>query len=139
MTSFIPRFKGLVFGGDIVADDEKSYRLYLASLEGKQVEAVVQAWRQRRTDRQHRFYRAYLNLIADETGNDANDLHSLFKKKFLPVMTREVMGEIVEIDPTTTKMERKDFSDYLEKISALTNMPLPDPNKWIEKWQTKTT
>lgn len=37
------------------------------------------------------------------------------------------MGEEVSKPRSTTKLNKSGFSDYLDKICALTNVPLPDP------------
>lgn len=91
------------------------------------VEVVIQPWKPTRSSSQHRYYWVYLGVIAKETGELENDLHQLFKRKFLPPVFRTVMGEEVSTPRSTTKLSKADFGDYLDKICALTNVPMPDP------------
>lgn len=84
----------------------------------------------KRTCPQNRLYRLWLACIADETGNDANDLHFFFKSKFLVVKMGEVFGEKFTKELTTTKLNTKEFTDYLEKINVFASdlgINLPDP------------
>lgn len=91
------------------------------------VEVVIQPWKPTRSSSQNAYYWVYLGIIAKETGELENDLHQLFKRKFLAPVFRTVMGEEVSIPRSTTKLSKMDFGDYLDKICALTNVPLPDP------------
>jgi hypothetical protein len=37
------------------------------------------------------------------------------------------MGETINIPASTTELNKQDFSDYLDRICALTEIELPDP------------
>lgn len=84
-----------------------------------------------RTNTQNNFYWLYLSVIERETGNNQNDLHEFFKRQFLPPqkITVTINGQEMErmIPASTTKLSKNDFGDYLDKICALTNVPIPDP------------
>jgi hypothetical protein len=83
----------------------------------------------KRTNQQNRFYWLYLNDIENETGNLADDLHALFKRKFLPPRWETMFGEEVCLEPTTTGLSKTDFSEYMDKIAALTGVPVPNPGE----------
>lgn len=56
--------------------------------------------------------------VADSTGQfySAEDLHEFFKAKFLDVQMVEVGGDSVKVQRTTTKMNTREFSDFMESI-----------------------
>ena len=62
-----------------------------------------------------------------QTGNESTDLHELFKRKFLPFQTKTVLGQEIRLTSTTTELSKFDFSEYLEKICAFVQIPIPDP------------
>ena len=112
-------------------DNQDSFKSYLASLNGE-VELVLQKYRKTRTDRQHRFYWAYLHLVAEETGHTEDDLHEFFKAKFLGSRIVMVLGETIEMRVSTTDLSKTGMAEYMDKISALTGVPIPDPTKvWV--------
>lgn len=78
-----------------------------------------------RTSTQNRFYWAYLSLIETETGNNANDLHEYFKRTLLPPKWIKVLGKEIKIPNTTTELTKIEFGEYLDKIAAECNVPIP--------------
>lgn len=80
-----------------------------------------------RTNNQNNYYWLYLNVIAEETGNLPDLLHRLFKKKFLKPKIEVVLGEELVVEPSTKSLSKTEFGEYLDKICALTAVPLPDP------------
>jgi hypothetical protein len=103
----------------------KRFEDFLHANDGKQV--TIELDTPRRSESQNRYYWLYLEVIARETGNDADDLHELFKRKFLPPAFKTIMGQEVKLPGSTTDLDKAGFSEYLERICALTNVPLPDP------------
>ena len=91
------------------------------------VEIVIQPWKPNRTMRQHRYYWVYLEAISQETGEDAVSLHEYFKRKFLKPDVRTVRGQTIEIVPSTTTLNKGEFSEYMERISAETGIAPPNP------------
>ena len=85
-----------------------------------------------RTLNQNRLYWLYMACIEQETGNDADDLHEYFKIKFLGLEAKQVLDGAVYRGKSTTKLDTKQFTDYIEKIvrfaSTELSIALPDPN-----------
>ncbi len=83
-----------------------------------------------RTLPQNRYYWVYLSLISKETGNNEEDLHAFFRQKLLPKRYIKIVGKQgtyeIEDYKSTTKLTKLEFSDFLEKICAITGVPLPD-------------
>jgi hypothetical protein len=80
-----------------------------------------------RSNSQNAYYWVYLGVIERETGETATDLHEFFKRKFLPPRLVVLQGEEIQLPTSTTTLSKSDFTEYLDKICALTNVPLPDP------------
>lgn len=86
----------------------------------------------KRTAEQNRLYRKWLSLLEEETGNSQDSLHEFFKKKFLSVELETIFGEEVRRVNTTTTLNTKEFTDYLDKVNAFVaselGIRLPQPN-----------
>ena len=80
----------------------------------------------KRTEAQNRYYwGAYLPMISAETGNDIDDLHILFKGKFLSKGVVEVLGHKVRQARSTTELTAGQFSEYISRIEELTGVLAP--------------
>lgn len=80
-----------------------------------------------RSTSQNAYYWVYLEAIAKETGDNASDLHEVFKRKLLPPVFKTIRGEEYKLPGSTRELDKAAFGNYLDKICALTNVPLPDP------------
>lgn len=76
---------------------------------------------------QNAYYWNYLETIEKETGDNASDLHEVFKRELLPPVFKTIRGKEYKLPASTTDLDKAVFSNYLDKIAALTNIPLPDP------------
>jgi hypothetical protein len=74
---------------------------------------------------QNKLYWAYLQIVEQETGNNFMDLHEYLKRTLLPPKFITVLGKEIKIPMSTTELNKSDFTIYLDKISALTGVPLP--------------
>ena len=85
----------------------------------------------RRTISQNSLYWLWVNCIAYETGNDADDLHEHFKRKYLTPEIVVLFGEQHE-RYSTTKLNTIQFKYLLDKVQAFANtdlgIELPDPD-----------
>lgn len=80
-----------------------------------------------RTMNQNNFYWFYLGLIEAETGNLADDIHEYAKRKFLPPRFIKVKGEEIRIPGSTTKLTKLEFGEYMDKLSAWSEVEIPNP------------
>ena len=85
---------------------------------------------------QNKLYWLYLEVIEKETGNSADNLHQLFRRTLLPpkFIKIEIKGkkQEIKIPKSTTELKKNEFCDYMDKICAETNIPIPDSEKWNE-------
>lgn len=98
---------------------------FLKENEGKIVQVVKHV--PIRSNTQNNFYWLYLSIIEAETGNNANDLHELFKRTLLTPKHITVLGKELKIPASTTELTKIEFGEYIDKICAATNVPIPDP------------
>lgn len=101
-------------------------RQRIKDLEGQEIEVVLEKRGSIRTTQANKFYWHYLRVIEQETGNDANECHELFKRLFLPPRFISPFGKEIKIPASTTKLSKEEFSNYLDKICAHTGVPIPE-------------
>lgn len=94
---------------------------------GESVVIKVEPMRLRRSASQNAYYWVYVGVIAAETGNNEMDLHEYFKRAFLPPRYVNVLGQEIKLPNTTTELSKGEFAEYIQKITAMTNVPPPDP------------
>src|ERR1019366_2306172 len=87
-------------------------------------EIVIDQPHHPRSHSQNAYYWAYLTIIAKETGDNENDLHEYFKRKLLPPVFKTIRGEEMKLPASTTDLDKLGFTEYLDKICSLTNVPL---------------
>ena len=81
-------------------------------------EVLIRKAKSKRSVDQNALYWAWITVVEVETGNDKDDLHEFFKQKFLINQCILVFGKQIEKKPSTTKLNTKEFSEYMEKIRA---------------------
>lgn len=118
-----PTFKGTVTNGKLKIADSR-FKMWVGQFEGE-VEVKIDRPSNDRTSKQNKMYWAYLTLIETETGNEAGDIHEYCKRKFLQPEIKVIFGENVKLPASTTKLTTIEFSTYMEKICALTEIPIP--------------
>jgi hypothetical protein len=99
--------------------------------EGKTYSVSISQKREVRTLPQNKLYWLWMRCISDETGNDKDDLHEFFKTKFLGSVPTQVLNEVFDKPRSTTKLNTKQFTNYLDLIqsfaSAELGIILPNP------------
>lgn len=99
---------------------------------GDAITISIKTSRPKRSVAQNNFYWLYLGIISKETGNDMEDLHEFFKGKFLGGEIIEIFGEKVRRKGSTTNLSINDFSEYIDKISALTEIAPPPTENYYD-------
>lgn len=101
---------------------------YIRNQKGKMT-LILKEFKEQRTIKQNAYYRVYLTIIAQETGDDEDSLHELFKRVCLPQKKIVALGKEIQIPATTTKLSKSEFSEYITKIEILTGILSPDPSE----------
>lgn len=125
-----------MFGGEIILRDGKKkikwnsaswvgYQISKFSV-GDKITAYVSNQKPKRSLAQNSYYRLYLKMIEDETGETSDNLHAFFKGKFLTEKIVKIFGQNVRQIKSTTKLNKAEFCDYLLEIEKMTDVPLPE-------------
>lgn len=98
---------------------------------GKRMQVEIKPYRKNRSQAQNRTMWAWINTLADHTGYSPDELHEMFKQRFLGFHHKEIMGETVLIAKSTTKLSTHEFAEYMNKIEAVAaqmgvQLPIPD-------------
>lgn len=135
-----------------------------ANFEGKPLVVSISPECKKRSVAQNSLYWKWLSVIEKKTGNDKDQLHFEFKKKFLIKILKRDDKEYAEMclalsvlkqseseqfraiadgvirETSTTRMDTKQFTEYLQQIEAYTlakmgiSLPVPDDLKFaLEK------
>lgn len=121
-------FKAISGKPHFAEQSEILFRQHLQEHEGAVYE--VHQRTHKRTLSQNKLYWKYLGIIEDETGNNADYLHELFRRTLLPPKFITVMGKEIKIPMSTTDLDSKEFTIYMDKISAETQVEIPDTEEW---------
>ena len=72
-----------------------------------------------------------------ETGEDKERLHEYFKARYLGISTVEVFGVDVQMSASTTKLNTKEMTHYLDRIQqfALADLGIALPNPSDLYWE----
>ena len=93
---------------------------------GQVVQVEIHEIKPTRSMSQNNYYwGVYLPLIADETGDDVESLHELFKKTFLIERIGRARNSPVPIYKSTSQLSRGEFGEYIMKIEELTGIQAP--------------
>lgn len=98
---------------------------------GDQITLTITNEKPKRTENQNRYYWMYLGMIAEQTGNDIDDLHTLFKGLFLGKEIVEVFGHKVRRAGSTTELSAGQFSDYIRRIEEKTGILAPPTEGYL--------
>lgn len=106
-------------------DNQRTWLDFLEKNDGKKVVVEITDDKPKRSLDQNALYWVYLGVIEQETGNLATDLHELFKRKFLPPIPKKILGVDFKLPASTTELSKASFGEYLDKISAFTEIAIP--------------
>lgn len=119
-------------------EDKQAVLSYLEKLPtDKPYFAEIKQIRHRRTIDQNSLYWLWLKCLQDETGEDKERLHEYFKARYLGVSTVEVFGVDVQMSASTTKLDTKEMTHYLDRIQqfALADWGIALPNPSDLYWE----
>jgi hypothetical protein len=111
--------------------DRYSFASYCGALEDGAYEMDVRKAKVKRSISQNRLYWMWLTCVQDESGTDKNDIHDLFRRKFLS-KTVKFNGKRKRVAMSTAGLSKDQFTEYLNKIQVFVNtelaIVLPNPS-----------
>lgn len=84
----------------------------------------IKLYRKNRSSAQNRLYWMWLTIVGDDLGYTKKEMHKVFAKKFLPLDVTVAMGETVNDTKSTTDLNTKEFTEYLEEIDIFSSSEL---------------
>lgn len=124
--------------GKLKLDAPVSFASAMRAFAGKPVELTVREKRNRRSDRQLRWYWGQvLELLSEHTGHSPDELHEYCKSRFIPKRLAICDGNGVVVDErvvggSTAKLSTSEMADYCEAIRKFAAEELgvfiPDPD-----------
>lgn len=142
------KYSGKIINGKLHIDDSDSMRNEISIMSDGKVEIVIRSKRTLRSLPQNSYYWGVIipciqkaikeigeRLTLNETENwvaeylcatDGEFVHSFLKEKFIERMqVNESTGEIIELKKISTrKMNKEEFSEYLNKVIQFANETL---------------
>jgi hypothetical protein len=113
-------FFGKIINSKLELNEPLAFKDFLSTI--KEYPSVILKLEKRRNTRSNqanKYYWGYvLAEIAKETGHSPEELHDIFKKKFLPKRFLKIKGKEYEAEPTTTKCDTLEFMDFVENIKV---------------------
>lgn len=92
---------------------------------------MVEKQKNKRTTQQNRYLWLYYNIISDDTGETSEEMHELFKRKFLPAVSKTMFNIDYKVPNSTTGLSKGEFSQYIESIERLTGIPSPSTEEYL--------
>ncbi|MDB4567448.1 hypothetical protein N9104_01670 [Pseudomonadales bacterium] len=125
------KVRGKVVGGEFVPYFKEHQQHQLEKLEGKHATATYSEAKKQRTNPQNRYLHGVVfALIADETGNDPDDVKTFLKGKFL---TERLDGPVTSRVKSTSELSTKEMNMFVEECCRWAMMFLgviiPEPGE----------
>jgi hypothetical protein len=112
---------------EIIIREERHRQTALALIAGLDIKrpwrVTVIRYVKTRSNPQLALYWMWLKTIADDTGNDTEDLHDFMKKRFLAPSVIEIAGE-QHMRWSTGKLSTAEMSSYMERVLAFAESDL---------------
>ncbi len=114
------------------SDKDKAQARIKALCIDKQWQMELKPYRKNRSRAQNKLYWKWITCIGDEIGYESDELHAIMADKFLPDEVVEYGGKQIKKDKSTSRLNTKEFTEYLEKIdrfaAAELGIVLPSPS-----------
>lgn len=126
----------IIFGkikeGQIIV--QRFFRDEVKRMEGKQVE--IKSLLNSRSQQQNRYmWGIVYKIIGDELGMTSEEVHEVYKEKFLSYK-KEIKGKFYTFTKSTTELNVVEFGEYLDKVirhaSSELGLIIPEPDSEFE-------
>lgn len=125
---FVPVHHCSVKDLKLIIHNKENWQSWLKKMDGKRVRVTIDVEKDQRSLKQNSFYWMYLSLVENETGTPAEDVHEIAKRKFLRPRFVKFKNEEIKLPASTTRLDKLDFNKYMDKISEMTGVPIPNPD-----------
>lgn len=116
MNKLAPIFYAKIEHGKLRFTKTLDFHFYIQKLEGKEVKVLVAERKYIRSVKANSYYwGCVLKVCSDYTGFTPEECHQVFKERFLKY-TKDHKGKNFEFTHSTSELDTKEFSDYIQKI-----------------------
>jgi len=98
---------------------------------------IIEEAKTKRSLNQNAYLWLCYNTIAEETGNDPDDIHMYCKATFLPKRFVQIKDKELQMSGKTSTLTISEFMEYMEKVIAWAGrdlgIKLPDPSEYDDQ------
>lgn len=115
-----PRFIAKIEKGALKFNNPDAVSTYLRGFSvGQELDVVIsKPTRHRSTPQNDWYWGAILPIISRETGHTVEELHEIFKRKFLPRKTVRYRDQDIVMPGSSADCTTIEFSEYIERIRS---------------------
>jgi len=128
-----PIFSGRVENGKLVIENLDKFREYLTTLQDRVQIIVRKPKKKQRSNEQNRYlWGVCYKLLSEWSGDTTEEWHEICKQMFVEPTKKIIDGNTYEIRKSSTALNTKEFTDYIEKIrrfGAEHGVIIPDPDQ----------
>ena len=104
---------------------------------GHSIEIIIRRKKKHRSVQQNRYYWLVASIISDQTGFTKDEIHSIFKSRFLRTeKVNECSGAIYEFVRSTAELTTVEYEEYLDQVRQFASqefgLVIPMPNEQME-------
>jgi len=81
-------------------------------------DVTIKPWRAKRSLQANKRLWALHKLAAEHTGHSVDEMHDFCCRKFLPAGLIKVGGEEIEVAGRSSKLNTKEFAEFMEQCEA---------------------
>lgn len=128
------KWLALVNGGRLDFRDRDGIKQYIRTFQdmSEVYVTITKKVRDRSTNQNAYYWGVVLKLIAKETGHTEEELHEIFKRKFLPPKIVKWRDTMIKMPSSTADTTTLEFTDYIERIRAeagTMGITIPNPDQ----------
>ena len=123
MSDYIGFFK-IDERGTTVWKNIDEVKKYIKDLPTGKYIVKISEYTEKRSINQNKFYWKLIEIISREIGYEVDEMHEVFKYKFLQKTLEDVNGNLIKGISSTKKLNTKEFSDYIKKIKMFVEQEL---------------
>lgn len=92
----------------------------------------IKPYKKNRSLAQNKLYWKWMKIIGNQLGYESEEIHAIMADKFLTDRFVEYGGKQIKRDKSTSKLNTKEFTDYLQRIDRFVAqelgivLPVPD-------------
>ena len=105
---------------------------FMSELPSNEYMIKISVFKEDRSIDQNRYYWKLLEIIANEIGYEPEEMHEVYKFKFLKKTIQDTNGNLIKGVGSTRKLKVNEFTDYLNNIkkhASELNITIPESFK----------